>query len=552
MGIQKISHWKSHCSTVSYLVNGSGVKVLDNVVSAPDSGDDSDGEEPIELNCELGTVDGHVCRVPYDLYDLPDLKEILCLDTWNSCLTEDERFHLSAYLPDMDEQTFVVTMKELFDGDNIYFGNPLDTFFRRLKGGLYPPMVADYRECIQFLQSKKHYNLLRSYHDKMVRSFVEMRRLWDQCEKGVGVEERMLLWTERSKLHRDVNLLDLNKYPGDDNLVSEEVPMDRKPLVEAFNMAKFVPPNSKGKGILKKKASGNCSFQTHNVKAVGNDISKQGRSVPKGVLKIVPKQPSGQLEQLDLPRGLNPNILIKSQGLRDVKFSSLPASLHMEEAGGLYNSNYMGQNIENKVSSLLNQPPCLLNQQDDTLRTSSQSGSSIQKIRRGTTPALDERSIMGKSKLFGGHLARVPYNEHHFPMTSVGGSRYAVDGKHLWSELRPETRDFSLDSLRSFPFAVPYHREDQYLMAPRDEQSSAYSTFPETVPRVLNVGKRKPETVVGQPSERMKGKSKGSLKISGNSISRSIVSEGYTNDPALPLTYKRRKAQAKVKSSNFG
>ncbi|CAN0892120.1 Nuclear factor related to kappa-B-binding protein [Linum grandiflorum] len=511
MGIQKISHSKSHCSTTSYLVNGSGVKVLNNLVSAPDLGDDSDDddEEQVELNCELDTVDGHVCSVPYDLYDLPDLKEILCLDTWNSCLTEDERFGLSAYLPDMDEQTFLLTMKELFDGSNIYFGNPMDTLFKRLKGGLYPPMVAHYREGLQFLQRKKYYNLLRSYHDKTVRTFVEMRRMWDHCEKGVGIEERMLLWAERSKQHRDVNLLDLNKHPGDDN-----------PLVEAFNMAKFVSPNCRGKGILKKKV------------VSGNDISKPGRSLPKGVLKLVPKQPSRQLEQ---SVGLNPNMMIKSQGLRDVKFSTL----HMDEAGGVYNSNYMGQHINNRFPSLLNQPPCLLNQQDDMATSGGQSGSSIQKLRRGTVPLFND--------------VRLPYNElHHFPMTSVGGSRYTVDGKNLWSELSPGTRDYSLDSLRSFPFAVPYHREDQYLMALRDEQRPVYSTFPEAVPRVLNVGKRKPETVAGQPSERTKGKSKAGLKISGNSISRSVASEGFTNDPALPLTYKRRKGLANAKSSNFG
>ncbi|CAI0625499.1 unnamed protein product [Linum tenue] len=516
MGIQKINHSKAFYSAGAYCHNGSGTEVLDNLVLGPDSGDDSDDEELIELNCELGMVEGHVCSMPYDLYDLPDLKDILSIDTWNSCLTEEERFHLSAYLPDMDEHTFWLTMKELFDGSNIYFGNPLDMFFKRLRGGFYPPTVAHYREGLQFLQRKKHYHMLRSYHDKMAQTFVEMSRIWDQCGKGAGVEERISLWGKRNKQHKDNTLLDLNKFPGDDNLLSEDVSMDTKPpgrkRAEAATVAKFVPPNCQGKGFLK----------NHAAQVVRNDKLEQGRSIPKGVLKIVPKQPPSQLEQSEVPRGLKPNIIVKSQGLLDVP---------IQEAGGLCSSVYMGQIIDHRVHSALDQPLCLLNQQDDTLRASSRSESSDQKIRRGKIPSLDERSL-------------------DFPISSVGGSTYDVDGKNLWPELHAGAQDFSLNSLRSFPFAIPCHGREQYLTL-RAEQSHHFPKFPEVVPRVLNLGKRKPETVIGQPTE-MKGKSEAGLKISGSGANRSSVTEGFKRDSVLPLTYKRRKVLAKVKSSNVG
>ncbi|CAI0625500.1 unnamed protein product [Linum tenue] len=554
MGIQKINHSKAFYSAGAYCHNGSGTEVLDNLVLGPDSGDDSDDEELIELNCELGMVEGHVCSMPYDLYDLPDLKDILSIDTWNSCLTEEERFHLSAYLPDMDEHTFWLTMKELFDGSNIYFGNPLDMFFKRLRGGFYPPTVAHYREGLQFLQRKKHYHMLRSYHDKMAQTFVEMSRIWDQCGKGAGVEERISLWGKRNKQHKDNTLLDLNKFPGDDNLLSEDVSMDTKPpgrkRAEAATVAKFVPPNCQGKGFLKMKASGNRSCQNHAAQVVRNDKLEQGRSIPKGVLKIVPKQPPSQLEQSEVPRGLKPNIIVKSQGLLDVKFSRLHASLPIQEAGGLCSSVYMGQIIDHRVHSALDQPLCLLNQQDDTLRASSRSESSDQKIRRGKIPSLDERSLIGLNKVVGGGIGRVPREEHDFPISSVGGSTYDVDGKNLWPELHAGAQDFSLNSLRSFPFAIPCHGREQYLTL-RAEQSHHFPKFPEVVPRVLNLGKRKPETVIGQPTE-MKGKSEAGLKISGSGANRSSVTEGFKRDSVLPLTYKRRKVLAKVKSSNVG
>ncbi|KAJ6675105.1 DNA-BINDING PROTEIN-LIKE [Salix viminalis] len=120
MGIQKVFHRSSSSDKLSCVFNGEVKLMRDNPVLGADSGNDSDDCELAELNCELGMVE------------------------------EEERFHLSAYLPDMDQEMFCLTMKELFDGSEIYFGNPLDEFFKKLKAGFYPPKVACFREGLQF------------------------------------------------------------------------------------------------------------------------------------------------------------------------------------------------------------------------------------------------------------------------------------------------------------------------------------------------------------------------------------------------------------------
>ena len=95
MGIQKIgrhvSGVSSDCRQVSYSSNVDNMVLEENQASGTCFEDDSDDCEFEEVRCELGVVEGQLCNIPFELYDLPDLREILSLDTWNSCLTEDER-----------------------------------------------------------------------------------------------------------------------------------------------------------------------------------------------------------------------------------------------------------------------------------------------------------------------------------------------------------------------------------------------------------------------------------------------------------------------------
>lgn len=138
---------------------------------------ESDDCERAEVGCELAMFRGQICNVPYELYDLPELTEVLSLETWNLCLTEDDRVRLAAYLPDMDQGDFCTTMKELLSGDAMFFGSPLRSVFHRLNSGFYSPEVSQARELLMTLERRRHYHFLMLYHDGIVWKFASVDKL---------------------------------------------------------------------------------------------------------------------------------------------------------------------------------------------------------------------------------------------------------------------------------------------------------------------------------------------------------------------------------------
>uniref|UniRef100_A0ACD5ZS70 Uncharacterized protein n=1 Tax=Avena sativa TaxID=4498 RepID=A0ACD5ZS70_AVESA len=154
---------------------------------------ESDDCQQAEVDCELAMSGGQVCNIPYGLYDLPELKDILSLETWNLCLTEDDRLRLAAYLPDMDQHDLFTTLTELFSGSDMFFGSPLRGFFDRLSGGFYSPDVSQARELLMNLQRRRYYHFLKLYHDSMVWKFTCMNKL---CRSGLStsLEEKIHIW----------------------------------------------------------------------------------------------------------------------------------------------------------------------------------------------------------------------------------------------------------------------------------------------------------------------------------------------------------------------
>ncbi|XP_057534343.1 uncharacterized protein LOC130812767 [Amaranthus tricolor] len=158
-----------------------------------DSGAGSDDFDLLELGetgSEFCQVGDQTCCIPFELYDLPDLQGILSLDVWNECLTEEERFGLAKYLPDMDQGVFLRTLKDLFEGANFHFGSPITVLYQMLKGGLCEPRVALYRQGLNFFQTHQHYHLLRRHQDSMVSSLLQMREAWNNC-KGYNIDEKL-------------------------------------------------------------------------------------------------------------------------------------------------------------------------------------------------------------------------------------------------------------------------------------------------------------------------------------------------------------------------
>lgn len=158
-----------------------------------DSGAGSDDFDLLELGetraefCQIGSL---TCSVPFELYDLAGLEDILSVDVWNELLSEEEKFGLTKYLPDMDQDTFMRTLKQLFEGDNFHFGSPIKKLFDMLKGGLCEPRVALYREGLNFFQKRQHYHHLRKYQNAMVINLCQIRDAWSNC-RGYSIDEKL-------------------------------------------------------------------------------------------------------------------------------------------------------------------------------------------------------------------------------------------------------------------------------------------------------------------------------------------------------------------------
>ncbi|GMI92070.1 NUCLEAR FACTOR KAPPA-B-BINDING-LIKE PROTEIN 1 [Hibiscus trionum] len=172
-----------------------------------DSGAGSDDYDLLDLGetgAEFCQVGNSTCSVPFELYDLPGLEDILSLDVWNECLSEEERFSLTKFLPDMDQGTFMWTLNDLLKGDNFHFGSPIKKLFDMLKGGLCEPRVALYREGLNFFQKRQHYHHVRKHQNNMVVNLCQIRDTWVKC-RGYSIEERLrvlnIMRSQKSLMH---------------------------------------------------------------------------------------------------------------------------------------------------------------------------------------------------------------------------------------------------------------------------------------------------------------------------------------------------------------
>ncbi|KAI3830099.1 hypothetical protein L1987_04232 [Smallanthus sonchifolius] len=170
-----------------------GVELDEDDYEDCDSGAGSDDFDLLELGetgeefCQIGD---QTCSIPFELYDLPGLEDILSMDVWNDILTEDERLSLTKYLPDMDQEHFMRTMKELFTGANFHFGAPINQLFDMLKGGLCEPRVSLYRQGLGFFQKHHHYYTIRKHQNTMVNNLVQIGDAWSKC-RGYSIEEKL-------------------------------------------------------------------------------------------------------------------------------------------------------------------------------------------------------------------------------------------------------------------------------------------------------------------------------------------------------------------------
>lgn len=581
MGYVKIGHWiageGSHSKQSFYFPNVDVLEREEDKVSGADSGDDSDDYKIAEVGCEVGIVEGHLCSIPYELYDLLDLKEILSLETWNSCLTDEERFSLSAYLPDMDRQTFWMTMKELLGSDDMFFGSPLAELFERLKSGFYPTKVTYFREGLQFLQRRTYQHLLRSYHENMVQTFLDMKKVWNQCQPCISAEERVYIWKTRTN-NMGMDPLDLNANPVDGYVLSKEVDTKAimRPLLKKTNYvgskgakSHLLPPvangmklvsNTSAKGILRIKQAGMNVFQTHIAKSVSSDNWAQHWPAPKGVLKILPKGLSSRQEQLRaMPVRSEANQLSEAPVLQMSRFSTLPAFIYRRDAGNHGEElPFLHQTVGNRKAYRSPElPDCIMDQQrveflNSTTGPSKNSESSIRKLKRVKDLPYDSITDVQEHNLFGGDSGPWNIDEgrgHGSSKNSVGTRRYACESGNLWLNMSRENRESSQSSLEPYPFSTECYQQEQY-MAPMQEHLTMYPRTSEVVSGASDTGIRECEMFKAS-LDRTKRHKDVSVGESHKPYDQPTVSEGLRDGAVFPITYKRRKAQTKLNSLDF-
>ncbi|CAA0835120.1 Unknown protein [Striga hermonthica] len=248
-----------------------------------DDCDSGAGSDDFDL-LELGETGEEFCQagdqtrsIPYELYDLPGLKDVLSMEVWNEVLTEEERFSLSKYLPDLDHENFVRTLKELFSGDNLHFGCPTDKLFEMLKGGLCEPRVALYRQGLNFLQRRRHYHNLRKHHNTMVNNLCQIRDAWLNC-KGYSIEEKL----------RVLNIMRSQKSLMNENMEEDESESsDREESGDAV-WDKRMNDRKLGKKAVHYSGygMGPASEVSSHGRKTALDPGKYGKRNPKGTLKL--------------------------------------------------------------------------------------------------------------------------------------------------------------------------------------------------------------------------------------------------------------------------
>uniref|UniRef100_A0A5B6Z785 DEUBAD domain-containing protein n=1 Tax=Davidia involucrata TaxID=16924 RepID=A0A5B6Z785_DAVIN len=256
-----------------------------------DSGAGSDDFDLLELG-EIGEefcqVGDQTCSIPFELYDLPGLADVLSMDVWNECLTEEERFNLAKYLPDMDRETFMRTLKELFSGCNFHFGSPISKLSDMLKGGLCEPRVALYQQGLNFFQKRQHYHLLREHQNSMVTNLYQMRDAWLKC-RGYSIEEKLrvlnIMKSQKSLMYEKMEELETDSSEREESgegLWSKKL-KDRK-------LGQKVGCHSVY------RASPTLDFPSRGRPMAALEPAKYGKQNPKGTLKLAASKTSSAKE----------------------------------------------------------------------------------------------------------------------------------------------------------------------------------------------------------------------------------------------------------------
>ncbi|GJN15827.1 hypothetical protein PR202_gb02770 [Eleusine coracana subsp. coracana] len=515
MGIAKIVSGEPGVKDISSYGDGDDDLTKDEIMllqSFPSH--ESDDSEGAEMGCELAMSRSQMCNVPYELYDLPELTEVLSLETWNLCLTEDDRIRLAAYLPDMDQGEFCTTMKELLSGDAMFFGSPLRSVFHRLNCGFYSPKVSQTRELLMTLEKRRHYHFLKLYHDGIVRKFASAGRLLRSSDMSASFGEMVPIsqnWGSANHF----------KYVG---LSSSNVPLIVKDESSAFS------PLKRAK-LMNRTLTTRCST-SHNetvcIAKLAESNSSESESIhsskpnssipPKGVLKTR----TGCDYHTDVSEGVHhiPGLILVNQlGTQSTSFFPRPHTFAHNLQGFAENSSSHG----NKISS---------------------GSSPLQWKAAPETYAMMAKSPLGVQMTVPDELRAV------YPSVTLGGF-YHPAANHTSPYVSEACYTRELPPMKNL---LKNFAPDQYIRVSGGHQVNEYTTMhslrnAENISQMLNIGTR-----IYPPSNKFAEQLETVRKYHGDMKLAKSVTE--VEEDQLPGTYSKRKLHKrsldivdKVKSS---
>lgn len=165
--------------------------------SDEDMWDPSGDEEDSPWGCsapKLGGKKMERCLVGKQEIMLPEalteqkhiFDELMSVDTWNNVLNPAQREHLMKFLPafpEKDREEKDTTIRKLFSGENIKFGNPIQKFHTKLKGGFLSPDIARYSGMIRNVKYREYEFRQQKYYGDLLRDILLSRqKVFDQLK----------------------------------------------------------------------------------------------------------------------------------------------------------------------------------------------------------------------------------------------------------------------------------------------------------------------------------------------------------------------------------
>ncbi|VDI81946.1 nuclear factor related to kappa-B-binding protein [Mytilus galloprovincialis] len=120
--------------------------------------------------------------------------EVMSVDTWKNALNPAQREHLMKFLPsfpEKDKEEKELTVKKLFSGENIKFGNPAQQFHTKLKGGFFSPDIARYSGMIKNVKFREYEFRQQKYYGDLLRDILLSRQKVLGQMKNLPQDERL-------------------------------------------------------------------------------------------------------------------------------------------------------------------------------------------------------------------------------------------------------------------------------------------------------------------------------------------------------------------------